>query len=513
MTAFHTLGGAFLAPRVNHTCLPPPSQHVNLTHDSCGYTVVGVDGSAEEEQPCSRWGYDDSVFSSTVTSEFALVCGREYLRTTYQSIYMFGIFVGAPLNGILADRFGRLPMVAISSVLYSVMAVGSCWLPSLPLLLVSRFLMGLMHPTSLQTGYILAMEVAVPKMRSALGVSLFLSWGLGTMAWGGVAYLIRDWRWLQLAVSLPCFLFLPTLWVMDESPRWLAVRGHHERALKVLERAAKWNKVSLPPVEEVFYILKNEQTELSQPKDEANHRNLKILLKSYLNQAVILFRTPRLRLITLVMYVDYLVVGMVYYGLSLSGNYFSTDPFVYMALTGLMEVPGNTLIIPVVTRCGRRSLNVLFFLFCGVVLLALPFINERTGWLMVTLAMVGKMIISSVFNILFLHASEAFPTEVRTRGMGTSLMMSRIGSMASPFVNDYLGPVYPWGPSIMFGSVSVVAGLATMALPETLGVALPDTIAKLENQVASHSKAGILMKGMDMDSPEDKGTRSNSPDV
>ncbi|KAG7176024.1 Organic cation transporter protein-like 13 [Homarus americanus] len=138
------------------------------------------------------------------------------------------------------------------------------------------------------------------------------------------------------------------------------------------------------------------------------------------------------------MYVDYLVVGMVYFGLSLSGGNFSADPFLYMTLTGLVEIPSNTIIIPFVARFGRRSLTVLFYLLSGVLLLTLPFIPARIGWLIVTLALVGKMTITSVFNIIFLYASDLFPTEVRTRGMGTSLMMSRVGSMTSPFINDYL---------------------------------------------------------------------------
>ncbi|XP_042889424.1 solute carrier family 22 member 6-like, partial [Penaeus japonicus] len=44
------------------------------------------------------------------------------------------------------------------------------------------------------------------------------------------------------------------------------------------------------------------------------------------------------------------------------------------------------------------------------------------------------------------------------------------------------GSTYPWAPSVVFGVASLIAGLATLALPETLGVALPDTIAHLEER-------------------------------
>ncbi|XP_042203218.1 organic cation transporter-like protein [Homarus americanus] len=267
MTSFHTLGGPFLAPKVNSTCLPLHrhlQQNITLV-ESCSYLVADHLGE-EEEYPCTQWSFDDETFSSTVTSDFSLVCGREYLRATYQSIYMLGIFVAAPLNGVLADRYGRLPMIRVSTVLYTILAVGSCWLPSLWTLLMARFLLGLMHPTSLQTGYILAMEMAEPKLRTTLGVGLFVTWSLGTVIWGGAAYIVRDWRWLQLSVSLPCILFLPSLWILNESPRWLAVRGRHNRALKVLKKAAHWNQVTLPPDEEILEILKDDQIEVTRVK-------------------------------------------------------------------------------------------------------------------------------------------------------------------------------------------------------------------------------------------------------
>lgn len=49
---------------------------------------------------------------------------------------------------------------------------------------------------------------------------------------------------------------------MDESPRWLIVRGDHRRAREVLERAARWNKMDLPPPEELDALMKNIQKEV-----------------------------------------------------------------------------------------------------------------------------------------------------------------------------------------------------------------------------------------------------------
>lgn len=42
--------------------------------------------------------------------------------------------------------------------------------------------------------------------------------------------------------------------------------------------------------------------------------------------------------------------------------------------------------------------------------------------------------------------------------------------------------MYPTAPSIVFGLGALIAGLATLPLPETLGVKIPDTITELERQ-------------------------------
>ncbi|XP_050687790.1 organic cation transporter protein-like [Eriocheir sinensis] len=503
LPCYHTLAGPFLAPKQNYQCLPgasdptqPVTSHVT-SQDGCTYLERDPASGKPQEQPCRRWAFDNTTFGPTVTSEFGLVCGREYLRVAYTSIYMSGVLVGAPLNGLLADKYGRRPTIAIGSVVYAVVAVASSWLPSLTSVLASRFLLGTLHAAILKAGYILAMEVSSPRVRPVLGIVMYLPWALGTMAWGGAAYLLRSWRWLQLSVSLLFLLFLPALLLLDESPRWLAVRGYHSHALAVLQRAARWNGVHLPPRHRLLQVIRDSQIEETASSSSASRgvgpcSGQPEAVRGYFCQAFILFRTPRLRGITLGTCYNYLAVGMVYYGLSFSGEYLSSDPYLYMVLMGLVEVPAYTLMIPVVTNCGRRSTIVVFFLLSGVMLLLLPFIPEGCGWVAVCLALVGKMTITAAFQVLALYSSELFPTEVRTRGTCTAFMMSRVGSMVSPFITEYLGSARGWMPSVVFGAASLVAGAATLGLPETGGTSLPDTITQLEDRAAGQGYRKLL---------------------
>ncbi|XP_069991642.1 organic cation transporter protein-like [Penaeus vannamei] len=503
LPAYQALAGAFIAPKLEFSCQHADLRGASLTGGRLGDSALtNVTGGSQcfyaehnsstgtvEERKCTAWDFDNSTFTSTVTSEFGLVCGREYLRAMYTSMYMFGIFFGAPANGFLADKYGRKPLVVLGGLAYVVVAVLSAWLPNLSAILMARFVLGVVHPLVTNSGYILAIEVSEPRLRTALGITLYLPWALGAMALGGLAYLLRDWRVLQLAMSVIGLVMFPALWFMEESPRWLMVAGNHERSLKVLKKAAKWNKVSLPPQNELLALMKEE---LPPSKSDTSARDIKAILKSSLMSGLILFRTPKLRLITTVMYWDYLVLAMVYYGLSLSGGNLSSDPFVYMVLSGLMEVPAYTLAFPVVYRFGRRGPTVLCCLLCGLALFVLAAVPADYSWLIVTMALLGKMAITVAFQIAILYSSELFPTEVRSRGLGTCFMLSRIGSISSPFITDFLGSLISWAPSVVFGAASLAMGLATMALPETLGMALPDTVADLEERGRSDSKRSFL---------------------
>nr|XP_027214862.1 solute carrier family 22 member 15-like [Penaeus vannamei] len=226
------------------------------------------------------------------------------------------------------------------------------------------------------------------------------------------------------------------------------------------------------------------------PHQDARAHTARGWFRRRLDEAFILFRTPRLRTITLSLYTNYLLVGAVYFGLSLSGGDLSSDPFLYMVLTGVVELPAYTLVIPLVARYGRRAPVVAFFFLTAAALWCCPLCPQVGS---MVLALIGKMSIASAFQVLDLYSSELFPTEVRTRGMSTAHVMSRVGSTCSPYIIDYLGPLYPWAPSAVFGAASVLAGLATLALPETLHVALPDTIEHLEEREIRTRRLAWLM--------------------
>nr|XP_053657190.1 organic anion transporter 3-like [Cherax quadricarinatus] len=97
------------------------------------------------------------------------------------------------------------------------------------------------------------------------------------------------------------------------------------------------------------------------------------------------------------------------------------------------------------------------------------------------LAMIGKLAISGrpswSFSSMRLNSCRR---RCDSRASLSSSWPARSPPPVSPYLADFLSPLVPWLPSVIFGVSSFVAGFSLFNLPETRGMALPDTISDLE---------------------------------
>ncbi|XP_058876989.1 solute carrier family 22 member 13-like [Acipenser ruthenus] len=104
------------------------------------------------------------------------------------------------------------------------------------------------------------------------------AFSVGLMVLAGMAYAVREWRTLQLGLSVPLALTGIFFCILPESARWLLTQGKQEEAKKLILKAV--NKRTVP------------ETLLHQMEGEKSGKTGSVLD---------LFRIPRLRRITLIM--------------------------------------------------------------------------------------------------------------------------------------------------------------------------------------------------------------------
>ena len=81
------------------------------------------------------------------------------------------------------------------------------------------------------TLYVYMMEMVGGKWKTYLGIGFEFPWALAYSVLPGIAYAQRNWRNLQLIISVPPVILLFVYWFVPESPRWLISQGRQEEAL------------------------------------------------------------------------------------------------------------------------------------------------------------------------------------------------------------------------------------------------------------------------------------------
>ncbi|MDF2576020.1 MAG: hypothetical protein K0S05_2932, partial [Agromyces sp.] len=154
------------------------------------------------------------------------------------SIGFVGMAVGASVGGLLADRFGRRQVFAVTLLVYGLATGASALVGGLATLLVLRFLVGLGLGAELPVASTYVSEFAPARIRGRLVVLLEAFWAVGWTASALIGYFVipasaDGWRWAFALGAIPAVYALIVRWGLPESPRWLASRGRIAEAHEV----------------------------------------------------------------------------------------------------------------------------------------------------------------------------------------------------------------------------------------------------------------------------------------
>ena len=165
-----------------------------------------ADTFTEEQEECDMFVMDDSLFHSTVVTEWSLVCGGhqgQLMVDLGYTCFTIGVFLGVLVPGFFADRFGRKTLMFVAMLISAVSTLVSAFSPSYTFFLVTRVFSGFGTLGTFVTMCILAVEITSARHKSLVGNLVHILWAPGQMLMALLAYFIRDWRTLHIAVSVP----------------------------------------------------------------------------------------------------------------------------------------------------------------------------------------------------------------------------------------------------------------------------------------------------------------------
>ncbi|XP_030643336.1 solute carrier family 22 member 7b.1 [Chanos chanos] len=411
------------------------------------------------------WVYDNSTFKNTLAMQWDLVCHQKGMNKASATIFFIGVMIGATTFGSLSDRYGRKRMLMVSYLMAICFGVASALSHSFTMFAVMRFFTGFGITGISIISIVLCVEWVDIKHRTFVGVIVSLDWSISTMVLPGIAYFIRDWRYLTITVTSPLVLAAITWRWIPESARWLLANGRLEEAHHYLSCCALANHRE--------HNLKDISTQTLSTvivsEDKGNRKY------SYLD----LIRTPKLRRLALLTGITWYGVAFTYYGISLNITGFGINLYLTQFIYGTIELPGKLMIYVSLNKLGRRYSQAGSMILTGVCI-AITVVIPKDMWLPRTIvAVLGKGFSEASFTAVFLYTTELYPTVLRQNGLGYSSSVSRLGVAVAPLVS-LLDEVWVALPQVLFCAVAITAGFFALLLPETRNVRLPETIDDIE---------------------------------
>lgn len=249
--------------------------------------------SGETVNECKEWIYDyDFLFGyRSMTSELNWVCQNSWKSIMGQSTYFIGSVVGTLVLGIFADIIGRLPVLILAHIAGIIGNSLTIFATDEISFAVCRFISGIATDNNFVMMYILVMEYIAPRMRTmGLNLCIGVFYCLGSVISPWIAVWLGNWKLYLIATILPALVVPFFYFIIPESAQWLISKNQLDKALDCYQKIAKFNQKEL---DDNFIV---------DFKSVVSEINGKRATEDVNPSVIALFKTPRLRRLTLILF-------------------------------------------------------------------------------------------------------------------------------------------------------------------------------------------------------------------
>lgn len=434
------------------------------------------------------FGYDSSVINGAV----------EAIRDRYDigsaalaqviAIALIGCAIGAATAGRIADRIGRIRVMQIAALLFTVSAVGSALPFSLWDFALWRVVGGFAIGMASVIGPAYIAEVAPPAYRGRLGsfqqaaivigiaISQLVNWGLLNAADGdqrGKLMGLEAWQVMLGVMVVPAVLYGLLSFAIPESPRFLLSVGKRDRAKEILAEVEGKDSDLDARVAEIEHAMTSEH---------------KSTFKDLLGGGF--FFKPIVWIgIGLSVFQQFVGINVAFYYSSTLWQSVGVDPadsFFYSFTTSIINIVGTVIAMIFVDRVGRRPLALIgsVGMAVGLALEAWAFSSHLVdgklpatqGWIALIAAHLFVLFFALSWGVVvWVMLGEMFPNKIRAAALGVAAAAQWIANWA---ITASFPSLADWN---LAGTYVIYAVFAALSVPfvlkfvkETKGKALEE---------------------------------------
>ncbi|EGT47906.1 hypothetical protein CAEBREN_24666 [Caenorhabditis brenneri] len=414
----------------------------------CALSAISPAFTASAADDCK-----DNCSFYTIQHEFNLSSSLFLLEPAEltTSIYFLGNLLIGQFFAVLADRFGRRPIIIFSLFLTGIAGSLGSLAPSFSLLLVARFVQGSCYTPLTTVNYVLSGESIPHRSQSVTSIFFGVSWVCGYCFLAPLSVWFPTWRSLQFATAIPNVAV--AVFLMITLPESLGYSVEKNDRVSV----ESWiQKNELLSCRKLTY---NMESIMNDELKKEEKLTIYQMFREILSNSTI---TRRMIVETFL----WILTFMTYCALSLtSTSVGNSDPLVSFLFSGVVELPAY-IFIPICLKWTKRRPTRFLCHFAGsIALLTMYFLSYDTS-LHLIVWLIAKFCAACCYIFCFIYAAELFPTFCRSCCIGVCSTSCNIGAIVAPhiFAIDALAPGSQF---LVLAAVGLVCSVLTWFQQET----------------------------------------------
>ena len=440
------------------------------------------------------FGYDTGLISGAelyLRKDFSLKPLEEEFVV---SATLIGGIIGAAISGKLSDAISRKWSLVVVAIIFIAGAVLTTFAPNLVLFIAFRILVGFCLGVASMVTPVYITEISPSAKRGlmvtfsklALTASIPIAYGLDL----AIAHAGWGWRPMFIIECIPGIILAVGMLFLPHTPRWLASKGHWQKASAVLERIAGPEK-------------DKEMRSIRKALEAGKHASLRELFFTPLRMAL---------MIGIGLAIFQQVIGdaaISYYAPTIfkfAGFTLPSGDILATIVTTIDSVVATIVALFLIDRLGRRPLLFISLSGITITLVAMGVIflfgaSHTRGYLILISLLIYIFAYGIGIGPIFaLMCSEIFPT--RLRGSGVSISFSLNWAATLLVSITFLSLIKHLGNSMTYW----LYGLLAVAAIVFCWFLVPETKGKNLEQIEEYWENGRHNKG----SPIDGDTRDKS---
>lgn len=399
------------------------------------------------------------------------------------SCALVGCIAGSVISGWLSDRFGRKRLLMLSAILFIAASLGTGSSGSLGEFIIFRIIGGIgiglasnlspMYIAEITPGRFRGAFVSINQLTIVVGIlaAQLINWRIAEPVPPGAGsdYILNSWngqtgwRWMFYACGVPAILFFTLMWLVPESPRWLARNPAQRMRVKKIFARIGGNEYA--------------ENELASVIETLNSNNKKVDLKMLSRKGL-----PKLLLIgiAIAVFQQWCGINVIFnYAQEIFSNagYSVSDILFNIVITGSVNLVFTFAGMFTVDKLGRKTLMLLgagglagIFAVVG----SMYFFHIHGLPLLIMVVAAIACYAMSLAPVTWVILSEIFPNRMR----GTAMAIATFSLWSACFILTYTFPLLNTllkasGTFWLYGFICILGfWFILKKLPETKGKSL-----------------------------------------